>query len=97
MRKVIAAKKNGKVIRMCFITTDSMRVGAQEQLERWVNLFDIKVEKAETAEDVQSIYESYKNSVDMIFIDTGGYSPNDAAHIGKMKTVLDVPGISARD
>lgn len=93
-QNVIAAKKNGKVIRMCFITTDSMRVGAQEQLERWVNLFDIKVEKAETAEDVQSIYESYKNSVDMIFIDTGGYSPNDSAHIGKMKAVLDVPGIN---
>lgn len=93
-QNVIAAKNNGKVIRMCFISTDSMRVGAQEQLERWVNLFEIKVEKAENAEDVKMLYERYKNSVDMIFIDTGGYSPNDATHIGRMKATLDVPGMN---
>lgn len=93
-QNVIAAKHTGKVIRMCFISTDSMRVGAQEQLERWVNLFDIKLEKAENAEDVRNIFEKNKNSVDMIFIDTGGYSPNDAAHIGRMKATLDVPGMN---
>ena len=51
---------------------------------------DKKVLKAETADDVKEIYEEYKDHTDYIFVDTGGYSPNDATHIGMMKNVLDV-------
>ena len=67
-----------------------MRVGALEQLERLGDAMEQKVLKAETADDVKEIYEEYKDHVDYIFVDTGGYSPNDATHIGMMKNVLDV-------
>ena len=41
-------------------------------------------------EDVQEIYNTYKDHVDYIFVDTAGYSPNDSSHLANMKSVLDV-------
>ncbi|MGP1457800.1 MAG: GTP-binding protein [Treponema sp.] len=79
----------------CFITTDTMRVGAVEQLDRFSTLFDKKVMKAESAEDVKKLYEDYRDKVDAIFIDTSGYSPNDANHIADMKNMLDVRGLNS--
>lgn len=91
---VMAAKKQDRKVELCFITTDTMRVGAQEQLSKFGSLFNLQVLKAENAGDVQKIYEDVKDHVDAIFIDTSGYSPNDSAHIGAMKETLDVPGMN---
>lgn len=85
-----AKNKNIPKPKLCIFTIDSMRVGALEQLERLGDAMEQKVLKAETADDVKEIYEEYKDHVDYIFVDTGGYSPNDATHIGMMKNVLDV-------
>ena len=85
-----AKNKNIPRPKLCIFTIDSMRVGALEQLERLGDAMEQKVLKAETADDVKEIYEEYKDHVDYIFVDTGGYSPNDATHIGMMKNVLDV-------
>lgn len=91
---VMQAKKQDRKSEICFITTDTMRVGAQEQLSKFGSLFNLQVLKAENASDVQKIYEDVKNHVDAIFIDTSGYSPNDSSHIGAMKETLDVPGMN---
>ncbi len=85
-----AKSKNIPKPKLCIFTIDSMRVGALEQLEKLGDVMEQKVLKAETADDVREIYEEYKDHVDYIFVDTGGYSPNDATHIGMMKNVLDV-------
>lgn len=85
-----AGKKGLPKPKMCIFTIDSMRVGALEQLSRWGQAMQQNVLKAETADDVKEIYEQYKDHVDYIFVDTGGYSPNDAQNIGMMKNVLDV-------
>ena len=71
-----------------------MRVGAYEQLERYGSIFGVPVQKAENANDVKQIYDNVCDSVDAIFIDTSGYSPNDASHIGNMKMTLDVQGLN---
>lgn len=92
---VLSSNASNKMPKLCFITTDSMRVGAYEQLEKYGSIFGVKIQKAETAEDVKQIYDSVCDSVDAIFIDTSGYSPNDASHIGKMKMILDVQGMKA--
>lgn len=91
---VMSAKKQERKVELCFITTDTMRVGAQEQLAKFGLLFNLQVLKAENASDVQKIYEDVKDHVDAIFIDTSGYSPNDSSHIGSMKETLDVPGMN---
>lgn len=84
---------NGTKPRICFITTDTMRVGAKEQLERWGKRMEVEVYKAEKTDDLKTLYEENQN-VDAIFVDTSGFSPNDATHIAKMKLLIDVPGIN---
>ncbi|MBQ9238866.1 MAG: hypothetical protein IJ191_06090 [Treponema sp.] len=79
---------------MCIMTIDSMRVGAIDQLSKYGGILKIGVQKAETAQDVRQIYEEHKDHVDSIYIDTGGYSPNDSTNIGKMKAVLEVPALN---
>lgn len=75
---------------LCILTIDTMRVGAQEQLSKFGDILGKSVLKAESSEDVQKIYEDYKDHVDYFFIDTSGYSPNDSTHISEMKNMLDV-------
>ena len=81
--------------RFCFITTDTMRVGALEQLKNYGEILSKDVLKAQTQEDVQMIFEEYKDVEDAIFIDTCGYGPNDATHIADLKTTLSVQGLNA--
>ncbi len=90
---VLKAKKEDRAADLCLITTDTMRVGAMEQISRYGDIFVTNVLKAESAADVKKIYEERKDSVDEFFIDTSGYSPNDARHIGEMKMTLDVQGL----
>ena len=82
--------RNNITPQLCFLTTDSIRVGAMEQLNRFSEIFGTGVMKAEKAEDVKKIYEDYRDKVDAIFVDTSGCSPNDAGNIANMKTTLDV-------
>jgi len=91
---ILDAKQNSQPKpELRIITIDRTRVGAMEQLERYGELMGIRVDKAETSDDVKTIYNDCRESVDGILIDTSGYSPNDSAHIGQMKAILDVDGL----
>ena len=63
-------------------------------MERWGKHLHYPVYKVEKTNDLKQIYENVKNNVDAIFIDTSGFSPNDATHIAKMKLLLEVPGLN---
>ena len=92
--KKYAGEHEGKRPQICFITTDTMRVGAMEQLERWGKHMGSNVYKAERAEDLKTLYDENSPNMDAIFIDTSGFSPNDATHIAQMKMLLEVPGMN---
>ena len=92
--KNYAKDHNGQRPAICFITTDTMRVGAMEQLERWGKHMGSNVYKAEKAEDLKTLYDEYRANMDANFIDTSGFSPNDATHIAQMKLLLEVPGMN---
>ena len=92
--KNYAENHDGKRPDICFITTDTMRVGAMEQLERWGKHMGSQVYKAERTEDLKILYDENRANKDAIFIDTSGFSPNDATHIAQMKLLLEVPGMN---
>ena len=92
--KSFALSHEGQRPEICFITTDTMRVGAMEQLERWGTHIGSRVYKAERAEDLKTLYDDNRANMDAIFIDTSGFSPNDATHIAQMKMLLEVPGMN---
>ncbi len=79
------------VIKM--ITIDRTRVAAEEQLRHFGDIMGIDVYKAENANDVKTIFNNYKDKLNVMFIDTPGYSPNDHENIGKMTKTLEVQGI----
>lgn len=92
-KKVLDAKDAGyKKPEFSFVTIDSMRVGSYEQLERFSDVFGTQVEKAETVDDLKKIFNERKDSVDAMFIDTSGFSPNDSKHIGEMKALFEIRG-----
>ncbi len=92
--KNYALNHEGQRPEICFITTDTMRVGAMEQLERWGKHMGSRVYKAERVEDLKNLYDDNRANMDAIFIDTSGFSPNDATHIAQMKLLLEVPGMN---
>ena len=92
--KNFTAEHNGQRPSICFITTDTMRVGAMEQLERWGKHMESRVYKAEHTEDLKNLYEQNRANMDAIFIDSSGFSPNDVTHIAQMKLLLEVPGMN---
>ncbi|MCQ2596266.1 MAG: hypothetical protein MJ181_00330 [Treponema sp.] len=92
--QVIAYKNSGRKYEARLITTDYSRVGALDQLKHFGEIFHIEVNKAENVDDLKKLLDSYRLHSDGIFIDTGGYSPNDSVHIGKLKDCVSVPGVT---
>lgn len=95
VKNVAEAKTQGHQIDFHIITTDTMRVGALEQINRYAELCGKEAEKAETNDDFEMLYNRYKDTADVIFIDTAGYSQNDARHIAELKNILTVQGMNA--
>ncbi len=93
-RDMLSYRKEGRQFDARIITTDYTRVGALEQLERFGEALHRKIDKAENVDDLKVLYDEYRLHCDGIFIDTGGYSPNDSVHIGKLKEVVSVPGLT---
>jgi flagellar biosynthesis protein FlhF len=85
-----ARSKNKPRPEFCFITIDTMRVGAMAQIETFGKILEKNVIKAETSEDFLNVYNEYKDHVDSIYVDTSGYSPNDSTHIAQMKNILSI-------
>ncbi len=80
--------------RIRMISTDTMRVAAMEQLKRWAEIINVKVDKAENSDDLKVLCEGYMKDSDYIFIDTSGYSPNDYENIAKMRKILNVKNLN---
>ena len=93
---ILDARNEGKPpARVRMVTIDRTRVGAEEQLRRFGELMNVDVDKAESADDVKQIFDTYKDSLDALIIDTSGYSPHDYENIGKMRAMLNVKGLDA--
>ena len=88
-------KRNSDNVDIRMLTIDKMRVAAVEQLSHWAEIMGIDVDKVENSEDLQELFDSYKNKADYIFIDTSGFSPKDLENIAKLHKILDVEGMRA--
>lgn len=89
-RKKFQSEKLWPRIKM--ITTDRIRMGAEEQLKAFCDVLDFPIEKAEDSSDLEKVL-SDRGAYDYIFIDTNGCSPKDVENIARIKKMLDVPGI----
>lgn len=92
--KLITYREQKRPFEFRLITTDYTRAGAEDQLKRFADIFHREVIKAESMDDLKEIYETERAHCDGIFIDTGGYSPNDSKNIARLKDILSVPGFT---
>lgn len=86
------AKLAGRLVhgakrRVAFITLDTYRVGAVEQLRAYADLLNAPFEVAFTPADALRAVEKF-NNVDVILLDTTGRSPLDAPRVAELTGAL---------
>ncbi|MCM1321104.1 MAG: hypothetical protein NC041_05070 [Bacteroides sp.] len=76
------------------ITTDNVRIGAKEQLERYGEIMGIPVENPKNEDELKSLLHLYNRGVEYILIDTPGYSPKDYENIARLRKFLNVKNVA---
>ena len=80
--------------RVAFITIDTYRIGATDQLKAYADLLDVPLEVAATPVQLGRLLERFAD-FDHVLIDTAGRSPADAARVHELKGFCRAaPGIS---
>ncbi len=82
-RSVLEQKK-----KVGFITTDTYRIAAIDQLKTYANLLQAPVEIVYNATDYKNAIEKL-NHLDLIFIDTAGRNYKEAKYVSDLKKIID--------
>lgn len=83
-RAVLEKKK-----KVAFITTDTYRIGAIEQLKTYANLLHAPVEVVYTSEDYKRAIEQFSGH-DLVLIDTAGRNYKEVKFIDDLEQLIDV-------
>lgn len=71
---------------IAFITLDTYRIAAIEQLKTYAKILDIPIEVAYNAEDLEAAKEKFKDK-DLIYIDTAGRNYMNSEYINQLKEI----------
>ncbi len=74
--------------KVAFITTDTYRIAAIEQLKTYAELLDVPIEVAYSIEDYMAAREKF-SAYDLVLIDTAGRNFRDAQYIKELKEMID--------
>lgn len=85
--KIAARTLLEKKKKIGFITTDTYRIGAIEQLKTYASLLQSPVEVVYTAEDYKKAVTRLK-ACDFVFIDTAGRNYREQQYVEELKNVL---------
>lgn len=78
------------------ITIDTFRIAAKEQIETYGKIMEVPVDCIQNIGDLPIKIASYGPHVDIILVDTIGYSPKDYESIGRMRKMLDLKGVKSK-
>ena len=81
-----SAIKYGKKI--AFITTDTYRIAAIEQLKTYATILNIPIEVAYNLEDFQKATEKFSH-YDLVFIDTAGRNFRNKEYVKELRNIID--------
>ncbi|GGF10915.1 flagellar biosynthesis protein FlhF [Halobacillus andaensis] len=73
---------------VAFITTDTYRMAAVDQLKTYAKLLDVPLEVAYTIEDYRKAREKLK-AYDLVFIDTAGRNFKDAYYVRELTKMIE--------
>lgn len=75
--------------RVAFITTDTYRIAAIDQLRTYAKILEVPLEVAYSLEDYQVAREKLAN-YDVVFVDTAGRNFKDSAYVKELERTLDL-------
>lgn len=84
----LAARGTLSGLKVCVITTDTIRAGGVEQLSAFTSLLDIPLLKARTPEDMAACLRRV-GEVDQVVIDTAGINPFAAADLVDLRRIVE--------
>jgi flagellar biosynthesis protein FlhF len=74
--------------RVAFITTDTYRIAAIEQLKTYATILDVPIEVCYNLDDFQKAQENFKD-YDLVFIDTAGRNFRNQRYVEDLKNIID--------
>lgn len=74
--------------RVAFITTDTYRIAAIEQLKTYANILNVPLEVCYNLDDFQQATRQFEN-YDMVFIDTAGRNFRNRKYVEDLKNIID--------
>jgi flagellar biosynthesis protein FlhF len=88
LAKMAAEAVIDKGMKIGFITTDTFRIAAIEQLKTYAGLLNVPVEIVYKLEDYKKAIEKFKD-FDHVFIDTAGRNFREKKYIEDMRKIID--------
>lgn len=86
--KIASKHKMEENLKIAFITADTYRIAATEQLKIYANILDAPMSIVYTAEDLNEAVEEYSD-YDLIFVDTAGFSHKNEKQREETRALLD--------
>ncbi|MGA9226205.1 MAG: flagellar biosynthesis protein FlhF [Mesobacillus sp.] len=74
--------------KVAFITTDTYRIAAIEQLKTYAKILDVPIEVCYNIEDFQTATNRFKD-YDVVFIDTAGRNFRNQKYVSDLRNVID--------
>ena len=74
--------------KVAFITTDTYRIAAIEQLKTYANILNVPIEVCYNLEDFQKAIRQFE-SYDLVFIDTAGRNFRNQKYVEDLKNIID--------
>jgi flagellar biosynthesis protein FlhF len=74
--------------KVAFITTDTYRIAAIEQLKTYAKILDVPIEVCYNMEDFKAAAEKFKE-FDLVFIDTAGRNFRNQKYVSDLKDAID--------
>lgn len=74
--------------KIAFITTDTYRIAAIDQLKTYANILNAPIEVCYNMEDFQQAVEKFEN-YDLVFIDTAGRNFRNPVYVADLKKIID--------
>ena len=87
LAKVAAHSMLEKKKKIAFITADTYRIAAIEQLKTYARILDVPLEVAYTISDYKAALEKFKD-YDLIFVDTAGRNFRDATYVNELEQLI---------
>ena len=88
-------EKGRKKRNIAIISIDGYRIGAMEQLEKYIKWMEFPFFPATDYDELKKIIALNSEGTDLILVDTIGKNPRDMVKLGEMKKLLDACGTLA--